>query len=73
MKDWITKLDDFLKVVTTRELLSHAGKISHQVALDKARNEYQKYKEILNNDALSLVEKHFFKVVEEIEQIEKKS
>lgn len=73
MKDWINKLDDFLKVATAREILTHAGKVSNQVALDKARKEYLKYKELLNNDRLSLVEKHFLKAVKEIEQIEKES
>lgn len=73
MKDWMAKLDDFLKIASKREILSHAGKISHQAALDKARNEYQKYKELLSSDRLSLVEKHFLKAVEEIEQLEKKS
>ncbi|MEZ5314880.1 MAG: virulence RhuM family protein [Chlamydiales bacterium] len=39
MKDWIVKLDDFLRVATPREILSHAGKVSHKIALDKARLE----------------------------------
>lgn len=73
MKDWVAKLDDFLKVATAKEILSHSGKISHQVALDKAKKEYQKYKKLLNNDHLSLIEKHFLKAVKEIEQIEKES
>jgi len=71
MKDWIVKLDDFLKVATPREILSHAGKVSHKVALDKARNEYQKYQGQLKNDKFSLVEKHFFQATNEIEQMKK--
>lgn len=43
MKDWIARLDDFLKM-TGNDILTHAGKISHQKALEKARAEYQKYK-----------------------------
>lgn len=69
MKDWIVKLDDFLKVATPREILSHAGKISHKVALNKARSEYQKYQEQIKNDQLSLVEKHFFQATHQIEQM----
>jgi hypothetical protein len=42
MKDWIARLDDFLKM-TGNDILTHAGKISHQKALEKARNEYEKY------------------------------
>ena len=73
MNDWIAKLDDFLQVATTRETLSHAGEVSHQVALDKARKEYQKYKEQLKSESFSLVERHFLQVVKEIKQIEKES
>lgn len=42
MKDWIARLDDFLKM-TGNEILTHAGKISHQKALEKARSEYEKH------------------------------
>ena len=44
MKDWISRLDIILSM-NGRELLSHAGKISHQLAKDKSELEYQKYKE----------------------------
>lgn len=44
MKDWIERLDVILKM-NGRELLAHAGKISHQMALDKSNNEYKKFKE----------------------------
>lgn len=43
MADWIKKLDDFLRV-SEKELLTHAGKISHQKALQKASDEYEKYR-----------------------------
>jgi hypothetical protein len=36
MLDWIAKLDDFLKL-TGRDILTHAGQISHGQALQKAR------------------------------------
>ena len=44
MKDWIERLDSILQL-NGRELLVHAGKISHQMALDKSGAEYEKYKE----------------------------
>ncbi len=47
MKDWIQRLDAIIQL-NGRELLSHAGKISHQLALDKSEQEYEKYKEIQN-------------------------
>lgn len=43
MKDWIEQLDIILKM-NKRELLSHAGKISHRQALEKASKAYGKYK-----------------------------
>jgi hypothetical protein len=44
MKDWIERLDTILKM-NGRELLDHAGKISHQMALNKSGVEYEIYKE----------------------------
>jgi hypothetical protein len=43
MKDWINRLDSILQL-NGRELLTHAGKISHEMALQKSEAEYQKYK-----------------------------
>jgi len=45
MKDWIERLDVILKL-NGRELLTHAGKISHEMALEKSGAEYKKYKKI---------------------------
>lgn len=36
MADWITKLDDFIRI-SDREILVHAGKVSHDAALQKPR------------------------------------
>ena len=44
MKNWIERLNVILKM-NGRELLTHAGKISHQTALEKSAKEYKKYKE----------------------------
>ena len=44
MKDWIDKLDNILQM-NGRELLTHAGKISHQMALEKSSQELEKYNE----------------------------
>ena len=43
MADWIQSLDSILQL-NGRELLTHAGKISHEKALEKSNEEYQKYK-----------------------------
>ncbi len=44
MKDWIIRLDVILSL-NGRELLTHAGKISHKIAKEKSELEYLKYKE----------------------------
>lgn len=44
MKDWIERLDAILQL-NGRELLTHAGKISHQMALEKSGEEYEKFKQ----------------------------
>lgn len=45
MKDWIKKLDAFL-TLNDREILTHAGKISHNMAKELAEQEYDKFKNI---------------------------
>ena len=67
MKDWILKLDDFLKQ-SGKELLSHAGRISAEIAKRKADMEYDKFKERTMYE-LSPVEIHF---LENFEKEQKK-
>ena len=72
MKDWILKLDDFIKM-TGSELLDNPGKISKLEAENKALAEYAKYKETIK-DELSEVEKHFLASVKQTQkQLEQKS
>ena len=42
MADWIQRLDVILQL-NGRELLTHAGKISHEMALEKAGSEFEKH------------------------------
>src|SRR5574344_1378846 len=44
MKDWIARLDAVISL-NGRELLTHAGKISHDIAKVKSELEYQKFKD----------------------------
>ncbi len=62
MKDWIQKLDDFLKL-SGKELLNHAGCISAEVAKLKASEEYDKFRERTQYQ-LSPVEIHFLEAFE---------
>ena len=62
MKNWLECLDDFLKA-SRKELLNHAGKISHELAEKKALTEFAKYKK-RTIEELSPVEKHFLENLE---------
>jgi hypothetical protein len=44
MQNWIQRLDAIIQL-NGRELLTHAGKISHQLAIEKSNREYEKYRE----------------------------
>jgi len=62
MSDWIEKLDDFLKL-SGKDVLDNPGKISHNIAIEKANKEYSKYKENIKNE-LSKGEKDYLKRLE---------
>jgi hypothetical protein len=63
MKDWIEILDNFLHI-SRKDILTHAGRVSAQLAKAKADAEYDKFKERTKNE-LTPVEIHF------LEQFEK--
>ena len=42
MQDWVGKLDGFL-TLNERNILDHAGKISHEMAIQHANEEYEKF------------------------------
>lgn len=63
MKDWVLKLDAFLKF-NEEAILNHQGKVSHEVALTLAEGEYDKYR--IAQD--KLLKSDFDKVVEQTER-----
>ena len=67
MRDWIAKLDDFLKL-SERELLTHAGTISHDAALAKAEAEYDKFRAIEDSKPQP-VDVHLEEAIEQAKQI----
>jgi hypothetical protein len=69
MKKWIAKLDEFLRV-SDRDILTHAGGVSHDEATEKARAEYEKY-HALHSGEPSPVEQHFVKALNEVKALEK--
>ena len=52
MKDWIVKLDAFLQF-NEKDILTHKGKISKEIAHSLALNEYEKYRIIQDKEYLS--------------------
>lgn len=70
MADWADRLDMFL-TMTGRELLTNAGSISRKVALNKAHEEYEKYRQRLLENPTD-VEIHFIEAVQKSKQIDQK-
>jgi hypothetical protein len=50
MADWVNKLDAFL-TLNERDILTHIGRVSHEMALAKAELEYDKFKALTDADA----------------------
>lgn len=71
MKDWIETIDDYLKM-TRRDILRTKGTVTHKQALEKAHEEYEKYKK-REESRLSLVEQHFLDSINELEGLEEKA
>jgi hypothetical protein len=69
MRDWIAKLDDFLKL-SGRELLRHAGAISAEDARAKAEKEYESYKKLLDSQPRN-VDADFEKTVDQLKKLPK--
>lgn len=67
MRDWVAKLDDFLHM-SDSEVLQNAGSISHEMALEKAKTEYDIYLKH-TSDELSQVEKDFLDSVKKTQKM----
>ena len=62
MQDWIKKLDDFLKA-SEKELLTNAGTISHKKAIEKAKEEYEKYRKTEDSMYISDFDREMKKLI----------
>ena len=67
MRDWIAKLDDFLRL-SGRDILKHAGKISHEQAARKAEAEFEKFHQA-RLDEPSQAEKDFEAAVKKLKKL----
>ena len=68
MEDWATRIDKFL-LSDDRDILKDAGKISHEIACDKALTEFEKYR--VKQD--KLYKSDFDLLLEEIQNEEKRN
>lgn len=64
MKDWIEVTDDLLKY-RKKEVLVNSGSISHKQAMDKANEEYDKYKNKQDLEYISSMDEMYKKYLEE--------
>ena len=67
MAAWTTKLDEFIRVMG-RDVLPHAGHISHDQAMAKARSQWELYR-VQRANEVSAVEVEFEKVAKKLPKI----
>lgn len=68
MRDWIAKLEDFLRL-SERKVLTHAGKSSHALAEERAYNQFAQYEERRRQIALTQAVSDFDQTVEKIKKL----
>ena len=64
MNDWIKETDDLLKF-RKKNILNDAGKISHKQALEKAENEYEKFRIKQDREYISSMDEMYKRYLEE--------
>ncbi len=72
MKDWIAKLDAFLRF-NEKDVLANPGKVSAEVARELAEKEFEKYEEKVKKIEMTQPISDFDKLVEKAKTLEKKS
>ena len=68
MRDWIAKLEDFLRL-SERDVLTHAGKISHALAEERAYNQFAQYEQRRRQIASTQAVSDFDQAVEKIKKL----
>ncbi|NQV35024.1 MAG: virulence RhuM family protein [Phycisphaeraceae bacterium] len=68
MLDWIARLHQFL-TMTGRELLTHAGNISHEAALQKAHDAYEQFRQKQLAEPTE-AERHFIEAEKKLKQFD---
>lgn len=71
MADWVRKLDGFL-TLNDRNILEHAGKISHQIAKQLAEQEYDKFQQQRVANEMEQADEALERLTKTVGQIPKK-
>lgn len=71
MKDWIEKLDEFLKI-SEKKLLTHKGNVSAEQAEEKARQEFEIYRKQQDKNYVSDFDREVKKLLETAKKFSKK-
>jgi hypothetical protein len=69
MKDWISKLDDFLRL-GDRDVLTHAGRVTAEMAKLKGGQEYERW-HVRSLEEPSAAEQHFIEAISKTKTLEK--
>lgn len=69
MANWIAKLDDFLRL-SDRDILTHAGRVSHEHALEIADTQFERFR-LHQANAPSAVERDFEEATKKLKVLEK--
>ena len=64
MKDWINETDNLLKF-RKKEILKDSGRVSHKQAIDKANEEYEKYRIKQDSQYISSMDEMYKRYLEE--------
>lgn len=64
MNDWIKETDELLKF-RKKNVLNDSGKISHKKAIEKAKNEYEKFRIKQDKEFISSMDKMYKRYIEE--------
>ena len=68
MQNWINTTDDLLKF-RRKSVLKNSGTISHQQAMEKAENEYEKYRLIQDQHYISTMDEFYDKYLRENNEV----
>lgn len=71
MKDWVAKLDAFLKF-NEKDVLTSPGKVSSEVAKELAEKEFEKYEKKIRKIETTQAVSDFDKLIEKTKSLEKK-